>query len=129
MAALKAPPIPCGSCPYRTDVPSGIWHPDEYAKLVEYDNETHAQPFAVFMCHQRDGNLCGGWLACHDKDNLLALRIARVDPSVFDYVSPVPVFKSGREAAEHGMRDVSGPSPKAEKMISGLIRKRRIITA
>ena len=30
-------PKPCASCPYRCDVPSGVWHPDEYAKLEVYD--------------------------------------------------------------------------------------------
>lgn len=88
MTDRVAPPkVPCGSCPYRKDVPSGIWHPDEYAKLPAYDRETPFQPTSLFMCHQRDGCLCGGWLMTHDRRHLLALRIAagRIDPAVFDY--------------------------------------------
>lgn len=30
---LKPPKVPCGTCPYRRDVPAGIWHGEEYAKL------------------------------------------------------------------------------------------------
>ena len=79
----KAPPVPCGSCPYRKDVPSGIWAKSEYDKLPRYDGETWEQDPKAFMCHQRDGCLCGGWLACHSPRHLLALRLDRdIDPSV-----------------------------------------------
>lgn len=121
----KAPPMPCGSCPYRRDVPSGIWAQNEYDKLPGYDGETWEQSLVPFACHQRDGCLCGGWLACHGPHNLLALRIpgAGIDPSVFDYKTDVPVFSSGAEARAHGMRDIKKPKARARKMISGLARK------
>ena len=38
---------PCGSCPYRKDVPSGVWAVSEYLKLVEYDRPTGEQPVHV----------------------------------------------------------------------------------
>lgn len=109
----KPPKRPCGSCPYRRDVPSGVWEAEEYAKLVEYDRETWAQPVSLFMCHQRDGCLCGGWVQTHDVANLLALRLHRVDPSTFDYESDVPCFESGAAAALHGQRDIENPGPEA----------------
>jgi hypothetical protein len=56
-------------------VPSGIWAAEEYDKLPLYDGETFEQAPHLFMCHQRDGSLCGGWLACHDPHELLALRL------------------------------------------------------
>jgi hypothetical protein len=122
---LKAPKVPCGSCPYRRDVPSGIWHRSEYDKLPKYDGETWEQSPALFMCHQRDGRLCGGWLACHGPGELLALRIPKnVDPAVYDFKTDVPVFASGAEARAHGLREVHNPGPKAGKMIEGLLRKR-----
>lgn len=124
---LKAPSKPCGSCPYRRDVPSGIWAQHEYDKLLEYDGPTWGQSFAIFMCHQRDGNLCAGWLACHDPQELLALRIPRatpVDPSVFSYKTTVPVFASGAEARAHGLRDYKDPPVKARRMIAGHKRKK-----
>jgi DNA-binding XRE family transcriptional regulator len=127
-APLKAPPVPCGSCPYRRDVPSGIWARYEYDKLPPYDRKTMHQPLAVFMCHQRNGTICGGWLACHLQQDgghdLLALRFSRnIDPSVFSYQTDVPVFSSGAEAREHGLRDYKRPGAKAHRMINGLKRK------
>jgi len=123
---LKPPKVPCGSCPYRRDVPAGIWHPAEYAKLPRYDGETWEQPPGVFLCHQRDGCLCGGWLMTHDRDHLLSLRLAarHLDPSVWEYAPDVVVFKSGAAAAAHGMSGVEHPSPAARRKISGLIRQK-----
>ena len=116
--------VPCGSCPYRRDVPSGVWHQSEYAKLPQYDGETMYQNRALFMCHQQDGHLCAGWLACHGTDDLLALRFTPVHASAYGYKSPVPVFSSGREAAAHGMKDVNNPGPAANRTMDTLVRKR-----
>ena len=117
--------IPCGSCPYRCDVPSGLWHRDEYENLPGYDGQTWEQSPNLFLCHQRDGNLCAGWLACHDPRELLALRLhaREVNPAVFAYETDTPVFKSGADAARHGMREVAAPGPRASRMIAGLNRK------
>ena len=124
---LKPPPKPCGSCPYRRDVPSGLWHPDEYAKLSAFDgaipDQLHNGAHGVFMCHQNDGSLCGGWLATHGPENLLALRLARdVDPAVWNYDAGVEVFASGAEAALHGLQDVEEPSEEALRKINGLLK-------
>ncbi len=115
---------PCGTCPYRRDVASGIWDASEYAKLPGYDGETWEQPPALFFCHRADGHLCAGWVGCHDTDHLLAFRLNRVDPSAFDYVSPVPLFGSGREAAAHGMREINRPGARARRAISKLEHER-----
>lgn len=123
---MKPPKVPCGSCPYRTDVPAGIWEAHEYAKLPAYDGETWQQPPQVFMCHQRDGCICGGWLMTHDRDHLLALRLQarNLDPSVWEYAPDVPVFESGAAAAAHGMAGIENPTPEAQRKIAGLIRQR-----
>lgn len=129
-AMLKPPPKPCGSCPYRRDVPSGIWAPEEYDKLPRYDGEIVEQvqnaAFGIFMCHQRDGSMCGGWLACHGAINLLAMRMTKepIDPKAWQYRTSVPIFSSGAEARAHGIRDIAQPGEKAGKMIDGIIRKR-----
>lgn len=121
----KAPPVPCGSCPYRRDVPSGIWAEHEYDKLPGYDGPTWAQHPGLFMCHQRDGHLCGGWLACHDPRELLALRFpGLVHASVYNYKTDVPVFRSGAEARAHGIKAIRRPGRKARKMVAGIVRKR-----
>lgn len=120
---------PCGSCPYRQDVPSGVWHESEYAKLPPYDRPTYEQPLAAFACHQQDGRLCAGWVGCHDASELLALRLPFHGLSeeemeeVYEYESPVPLFSSGQEAADHGMRDYGSPDERADRTRSRLLKK------
>jgi hypothetical protein len=119
MSKLVPRPRPCASCPYRLDVPSGIWHESEYAKLPRFDGTTGEQAeagaFGVFMCHQVDGHLCSGWVACHDMDENLAIRMDRdVDcRAVRSYATDVAVFGSGAEAAEHGMAGIGAPASEA----------------
>ncbi len=123
---------PCPSCPYRLDVPSGVWHPEEYARLASYDGDMLSQAlagaFGLFFCHQADGNLCAGWAGCHDMTETLAARLstADLDPAVFAYESPVPLFASGAEAAAHGMRDAEKPGAEALAMIRKIVRVRAL---
>ena len=123
---LRCAAIPCGSCPYRRDVASGIWDETEYHKLPAYDGSTWEQPTAVFLCHQGDGCLCAGWVGCHDARHLLAFRMqaARIDPMVFDYESPAPLFASGAEACRHGLAEFEDPGEQAQRVIRGLRKKR-----
>jgi Family of unknown function (DUF6283) len=116
---------PCKTCPYRKDVPSGIWDETEYQKLPLYDGQTfEQQTTSLFFCHQQDGHLCAGWAGCHDPQELLALRLHEVDPATYDYRSPTPLFASGAEAAAHGMANINDPDVKARNAISRLQRKR-----
>jgi hypothetical protein len=124
-------PRPCGSCPYRLDVPSGVWDADEYAKLPAYDLPTAEQPPSAFMCHQQDGRLCAGWVGVHDMEESLGMRLLAAMSSlsrddlerIWDYSTDVPLFESGLAAAEHGMRDLDDPSPAAVAVIRRLRRK------
>lgn len=122
VGSYSAPlPVPCGSCPYRRDVPSGVWHTKEYKKLPEYDLDTPFQPPYVFLCHQVTGGLCAGWCGTHDMKHNLGLRIAeaigRMDAATVDeamaYTTDVPLFASGREACDHGLRDIKTPTLRA----------------
>lgn len=126
----KPAKAPCKTCPYRKDVPAGIWHPTEYQKLPLYDGETFEQrSMSLFFCHQQDGNLCAGWIGCHDPVELLALRLHRVHPSTYEYRCPVPLLASGAAAAAHGMTKVEDPDDNALKAISRLSRARKRKTA
>ncbi len=129
-------PRPCDSCPYRQDVPSAVWHPDEYAKLRAYDLDTTSQPAGLFQCHQHEGGdprarLCAGWVGCHGEE-LLGLRLAlitgAIDGATFErsitYQSPVPLFTSGAAAAAHGMRDATHPSADARRLVRKIVRRR-----
>lgn len=126
---MKAAPKPCGSCPYRRDVPSGVWHPSEYAKLKKFDGDTSEQSPRLFMCHSNPSTLCAGWLGCHGPEELLAVRLGvlsgKVDPSVRDFTTDVPLFSSGAEAARHGTARVSRPGKAARETIDKLTRARR----
>jgi hypothetical protein len=138
---LPPAPRPCATCPYRQDVPSGVWAEDEYAKLPLFDKPTGEQPPGVFLCHQHDrdaegARVCAGWAGCHDAEELLALRIGVVvgdisletAEAIRDYVSPVPLFATGMEAAAHGMREIHAPSEAAERAIHKIERVRTDLT-
>lgn len=122
---------PCQSCPYRRDVPSGIWHAEEYDKILPFDNETMFQPPRVFLCHQANGCLCRGWLDTHGSE-LLALRLAcikgEVDPEAvgkaLEEGPAVPVFESAAQAAAHGRKSIKRPGRKAREMVSKIAQKR-----
>jgi hypothetical protein len=120
---------PCASCPYRKDVPSGVWAESEYEKLPQYDGEIHEQiekgALATFGCHQADGHLCAGWTGHRDPSELLAVRLAvnagHIPEAVLDYTTDVPLWSSGQEAAEHGMAEIDAPSEKADRIINKLL--------
>lgn len=121
---------PCGSCPYRLDVPSGVWDLSEYEKLPLYDLPTYEQPPGVFLCHQQDGRACAGWAGCHDMEESLGLRLAASMGVIKDveefyvYTTPTPLWDSGAEAAAHGAKDVEAPDAAAQKVIDKLTTKR-----
>lgn len=120
---------PCASCPYRKNVPSGIWHDEEYAKLERYDVEMAYQPPALFMCHQAEGDICSGWFAHKDPFDLLAVRLALsrgvLDVDVAqDYSTTVPLFASGHEAAQHGTDKILAPDERAVSAIEKIVKKR-----
>lgn len=135
MSEIKPPPKrPCGSCPYRRDVPSGVWDASEYEKLPRYDLPTVEQPHGVFLCHQLDGCVCAGWAAVSANDDTLALRFAVIDgrldyatiEKILDYTTDVPLFSTGTEAAERGLRDIAAPSGEARRTMAKLERRRAV---
>ncbi|MET9111264.1 DUF6283 family protein [Streptomyces zhihengii] len=137
VTTLPPAPRPCVSCPYRTDVPSGVWSVQDYANLPLFDGPTGAQPPRLFLCHQHSNDddrarVCGGWAGCHDGDELLALRLAvargeitvETAEAIRGYDSPVPLFASGAEAAAHGVRDLLHPSREACRVMDKIVRVR-----
>lgn len=131
---------PCRSCPYRRDVPSGIWDASEYDKLPRYDEPTYDQPLALWQCHQTDrdhpaSHLCAGWVGCHG-DQLLALRLGlvagEISPDTYraaiTYQSPTPLFDSGAQAAAHGRKHINRPNRLARRLITRILRRRTDLT-
>lgn len=125
-------PRPCESCPYRRNVPSGIWAAEEYLLLPRYDATTPYQPHGIFLCHQNNGRMCAGWVGCHDMDESLGLRIAvrmgiiaeRTYRRALAYVSPVALFRTGAEACRHGLKDLENPGPRAVRLIAKITARR-----
>jgi Family of unknown function (DUF6283) len=115
---------PCLACPYRQDVPSGVWAHEEYEKLRDYDEPTHAQPISTFACHATPEHLCHGWAVVHTSRgheyDLLALRFWPSGPIP---KAAVPLFASGNEAADHGQKDIETPSAAATETVDRLVRK------
>ena len=116
--------VPCEACPYRQDVPSGVWAHEEYEKLRRYDAETASQPFVGFACHATPKKFCHGWAVVHtsrgNEHDLIALRLAGVQ----EIPEPkVPLFGSGNEAADHGQAEIEDPTEEAMHVADRLTRK------
>ena len=115
---------PCEACPYRQDCPSGLWVVEEYAKLPPYDAETFAQPFQGFSCHATPDFYCHGWAVVHsNRGHAYELLALRIDHEAVVPDAAVPLWGSGLEAAEWGMRDIRRPKKAAKAMVNRL-RKR-----
>lgn len=116
---------PCSACPYRRDVPSGVWAPEEYDKLRDYDAPTMNQPFAGFSCHATPEFYCHGWARVHSSRGhafeLLALRLD--PPQAWPPDSGVPMFDSAQEAADWGQRDAADPGAAALAAMDKLTRQ------
>lgn len=124
---------PCASCPYRRDVPSGVWAEQEYDKLPRYDLDTANQPVGAFMCHQQNGRLCAGWVGCHDMDENMGLRFLILSGQLsdadvnatLDYTTDVPLFSSGAEAAAHGRAKIADPDLDARRTMAKVTRRQQ----
>jgi hypothetical protein len=124
---------PCSTCPYRQDVPSGVWADTEYEKLRAYDNKTEDQPIGPFMCHATPEHLCHGWAVCHTRRadamakggehayDLVALRMFPPDSPLPQ--GTTPLWESGNEAADHGQAEIEHPSIDARLTVERLKRK------
>jgi hypothetical protein len=122
---IKPRPRPCPACPYRRDVPSGLWDAEEYDKLAKYDGPTWAQATTARLCHSSPDHLCAGWVGCHDMNENLAIRVHHEEVDVqacHDYRTDVALFDSGAEAAAHGKKFIGHPGEATYKMIGKLIR-------
>ncbi|GIG93182.1 hypothetical protein Pen02_81180 [Plantactinospora endophytica] len=119
-------------------MPSGVWSFEEYEKLRNYDAPTYAQPTSLWQCHQTDAGsdhrrLCAGWVGCHGGDHLLALRLALAEGRICadilraaaDFISPVPLFASASDAANHGQAEITEPGEAARRVIAKVTQSRQ----
>lgn len=135
--SIGCSPAPCTTCPYRCDVPSGVWAAEEYEKLPPYDRPTTEQPAGLFMCHTTQVSFCTGWLQSHANRehafDLLALRLnhRKLDCEAVSKVASmtplVRLFRTGADAARHGMKAILRPGRKAKAAIERITRRRNRI--
>ena len=124
---MRVPVTPCDSCPYRRRHPSGVWHESEYAKLRKYDDNTAT---GLFLCHQstaaKEELVCRGWLTVHCESVAARLAVLRGQLTVQQLYAKVRValFKTGAEAAEHGIARLKKPGRAAKQMAAKLYRRR-----
>jgi Family of unknown function (DUF6283) len=101
-------------------------------KAPKYDAPTHEQPPGLFLCHQRNGHLCAGWVATHPMEESLAVRfaVARGEltgddfDAVLDYTTDVPLHPSGQAAANHGRAHLHDPDERARAIMGKITRRR-----
>lgn len=120
---------PCPACPYRRDVPPGVWAAEEYSKLRKYEGETFEQNMAVFACHATPEKVCHGWACVSDaigeadpRRESLSFRLHQISPPP----PAVPLFASHEEAATHGLSRITDPPQGAAEAIERLRRYPRL---
>lgn len=118
---------PCQACPYRRDVPSGVWSIEDYLKLPPYDGETWEQPPTHFRCHATPELMCHGWVVVGGWE-LLGLRfflsLHPEEAADFEIPEPtVPLYDTHTEAARHGVEKIRHPSKEAKRVMERLLRK------
>lgn len=103
---------PCKSCPYRKDAKLAFWSIEEFEHLLEAE----ADPLgAVYMCHQKNGSACIGWLMNQDERDLpsIALRLALLKHNVIgEYLDSLycesEMFESVREMCVANFPELAG---------------------
>lgn len=128
MSQLNVAKKPCSTCPYRKDVPSGVWNKEEYEKLRKYDEEyplKDGSNLGVFLCHQTNVSgkktACKGWCVVHQ--NSIAFRLAQITGVLGRSAAAktsVPLHESGNAAADFGEKEISRPTDQAVSAIEKL---------
>lgn len=119
----KVRPRPCGACPYRRDVPPGVWAPEEYEKLGTYATTADGEiTIAPFGCHASPELLCNGW-ANVERDSI-AMRFLEMREGPIDVPpSNVPLYDTGAEARDAGLAGVTEPDRAARATMARLAAK------
>ena len=126
MSELTVARNPCATCPYRKDVPSGVWASEEYEKLRKYDDqEPSCANMGVFLCHNTpragDQVACKGWVMVHADS--LAVRVAQIRGQLTAESfteTDVPLHESGNAAANFGQKKIKRPTRAARAAMAKL---------
>lgn len=123
-------PNPCPTCPYRRDVPSGVWAEQEYVRLKEFDDQ---RKISAFLCHnggsdpKTNRTLCRGWVEVHNQNWGVRLALCQVEwNDANSKPTKVPLYKSGAQAMKAGLRKLNQPSREARAICDKLARKGKV---
>lgn len=122
---LQCLPNPCSTCPYRRDTPPGVWAREEYEKLPAFDEQWTV---STFLCHngaKPNNTVCRGWLEVHDQN--IGVRMASfkiVWTAANKRPTSVPLYASGKQARDFGLRGIGKPSTKARAAIAKLVARK-----
>lgn len=97
--------VPCGECPWRTDVPLGKFPPERFEALASTAYDLAGTIFACHMSKEGGEFACAGFLLQSSAHNLLC-RLARMR---FEVRSPYPLFGTYREMAVANGVDEGSP--------------------
>jgi hypothetical protein len=92
---------PCSECPWRTDVETGRFPPENYRRLA---STAYDMAMKIFTCHKSAGDhpvVCAGFLA-RGADHNLSVRFHKSKGTI-DYMNPTdggrPLYRGFREMA------------------------------
>jgi hypothetical protein len=124
---LVVPANPCSTCPYACDTPAGIWAPEEYDRLADFDTNART---GTFLCHHSPVTgreaVCRGWLAVHAESVAvrLAVLLGAIPPGAPYEPMAAAVYATGTEARDAGRAGIDEPTPEAQTAIVKLAAQR-----
>ncbi|THK37722.1 hypothetical protein EHS39_13380 [Ensifer sp. MPMI2T] len=92
---------PCEQCPWRSDLPTGVFPPEAFRRSASTAYDMANNTFACHMSGKEKPATCAGFLLRGAEHNLgirLAIIAGRYDPR--GVRSDVPLYRSYREMAE-----------------------------
>jgi hypothetical protein len=89
---------PCAECPWRTDVPTGVFPAEAFRVSAPTSYDAALSAFSCHMSGAGKPATCAGFLARHGENNLLA-RIAAIEGCRPSSDGGLPLYASYREMA------------------------------
>jgi hypothetical protein len=95
--------LPCPQCPWRKDIPAGVFPPDAFRHSAKTCEDMSLTTFACHMAGKASPKTCAGFLRSTDAEHNLAMRIqtarGEYDPRQLNRDQRVPTFATYAEMA------------------------------
>lgn len=101
---------PCAQCPWRTDVPTGVFPAEAFRISANTAEDMSVHTFGCHMTTTDRSSTCAGFLIS-GADHNLAVRMGRATGTIpLDVESPFPLYANYREMAEANGVDHDDPA-------------------